>query len=514
MAAESPQRAYRAACPGCGAPVEFRSAQSTHAVCAYCYSTVARDGEVLSRIGKMAELFDDFSPLQLHASGVWQPLGISAGAGGRFTLVGRLQYTYAQGTWTEWYAVFDDGSTAYLSEDNGAYVFSRPAASQQNVPAAQAFRVGATTAIGGKSFSVASNQPVALMSAQGELPHLPPLGVPFAMVELRSADGEVLSIDYGSATQAGGLPTLSRGRSLLLEDLKLSGLRNESVKAEQGRQFDCPNCGAPVRVSLAISKTITCGSCKSIIDLLQGQGAALQHAIQGEPVAPLIALGANGTLQGVQWQVLGFQHRIGHEPADPDEAFGWSEYLLYNRQRGFAFLVDAEDGWSLVKPLTGAPQFKADGSSASYLGTSYQLDSGYEAETTYVAGEFYWRVERGQKTFNRDFVNARGVLSQEEAAGEVTWSSGSKLDGDVVAKAFKLDAGKALFKRADARPLSAGSSMSWTSFIVIVLVMLVVVLLLGRCSSCDPKIENCSATNSSRTSGGSFGGFSGGGGHK
>ena len=63
------QRHYRAPCPGCGAPVEFHSAQSTHAVCAYCQSTVVRSGEVLSRLGKMAEVFDDHSPLQLQASG-------------------------------------------------------------------------------------------------------------------------------------------------------------------------------------------------------------------------------------------------------------------------------------------------------------------------------------------------------------------------------------------------------------------------------------------------------------
>jgi hypothetical protein len=59
--------AARAPCPGCGAPVEFRSAQSTHAVCSFCRSTVVRDGDTLARIGKMAELFDDHSPLQLMA---------------------------------------------------------------------------------------------------------------------------------------------------------------------------------------------------------------------------------------------------------------------------------------------------------------------------------------------------------------------------------------------------------------------------------------------------------------
>ena len=52
--------------------------------------------------------------------------------------------------------------------------------------------------------------------------------------------------------------------------------------------------------------------------------------------------------------MVGFQHRMVSVPDDPDEHFGWSEYLLYNRKRGF-FLVDVKDGWSLVKPVTVRP---------------------------------------------------------------------------------------------------------------------------------------------------------------
>ena len=78
-------RAYRAACPNCGAPVEFASAASASAVCGYCQSTLVREGEALRRIGVSGELFDDHSPLQLGASGRWQ--------GVAFTLVGRLRRT-------------------------------------------------------------------------------------------------------------------------------------------------------------------------------------------------------------------------------------------------------------------------------------------------------------------------------------------------------------------------------------------------------------------------------------
>jgi hypothetical protein len=213
--------------------VEFASAQSTHAVCSFCRSTVVRQGETLARIGKMAELFDDHSPLQLFASGRWNNQS--------FTVVGRLQYRYQGGTWNEWLVRLGDDTLATLGEDNGAYVMTRPLRSQREVPEAARFRVGAATAINGKPYTVASSEQVTLIGAQGELPKLPPLGRPFAMVELRSPEGEVLSIDYGSTP-----PELSSGRAVLLEELKLTGLRQESAKEEKARQFACPNCGAQV----------------------------------------------------------------------------------------------------------------------------------------------------------------------------------------------------------------------------------------------------------------------------
>ena len=96
MADSGTQRTYRAPCPGCGAPVEFKSAQSTHAICAYCHSTVVRSGEVLQRLGRMAEVFDDHSPLQLMASGRIALDGQTLS----FTLIGRLQFKSDAGVWT------------------------------------------------------------------------------------------------------------------------------------------------------------------------------------------------------------------------------------------------------------------------------------------------------------------------------------------------------------------------------------------------------------------------------
>jgi endogenous inhibitor of DNA gyrase (YacG/DUF329 family) len=506
--ATTPQRSYTAPCPGCGAPVEFRSAQSTHAVCSFCHSTVVRDGDTLARIGKVAERFEDFSPLQLLARGTWQ--------GHAFTLVGRLQYRGPDGAWTEWNCLFDagpeaanGGTLAWLSEDNGGYVLAFPVTPGRELPEAARFRIGAVTAISGKSWQVTSNEQVALVAAEGELPKLPPLAAPFAMVELRSDDNEVLSLDYGEQP-----PTVSKGRPISLDELQFTGLKAGSEQAAKGRQFACPHCGAPVEPQFADSKAITCRSCHALIDLTQGIGGELRHALQDEPIQPLIPLGSTGQLQGAEWQVVGYQHRVGTEPGDDDEQFGWDEYLLYNAKRGFSFLVDAEDGWSMVKPTTGAPALSQDRRFATYLGQTYNLLYAYEAETTYVAGEFYWPVERGQKTFNRDFGKSGDLLSMEESPKEVTWSSGGKTSSDTVAAAFKLQDKPGMLKRGDAGPVSPrGGGGGWgCGSIVLLLIVILIALLVIR--ACTDNSRPSGYYGGGRTGGGSYGGYSGGGGHK
>jgi hypothetical protein len=156
------------------------------------------------------------------------------------------------------------------------------------------------------------------------------------------------------------------------------------------------------------------------------------------PCNPLIPLGTLGQLQGTQWQVVGFQHRMGVAPGD-DEHFGWSEYLLYNQKRGFCFLVDSEEGWSLVRPTTGAPSMASSKRrSATYLGTTYTLKYSYEAETNYVCGEFYWQVARAENQ-NKDFANGKRLLSLEQSASEWCGPAATSSASDTVAKAFKLE---------------------------------------------------------------------------
>ena len=512
MASSPSQRIYRAPCPGCGAPVEFSSAQASYAVCEFCRSTVLRQGDVLQRKGSMAEVFEDYSPMRIGATGNM----LREGKPDVFTLVGRLQLKSDAGAWSEWVAAFSDGALGFLSEDNGQFVWSWPWQAEppliRNGPyKATDWMLGAQKAFGGRNFTVTSVQKARLVSAQGQLAQLPEPGQPYWLVELRSEDGEVLSVDFSAQP-----PALSLGERVLLDDLKMQGLREGgSLKGEQGRHFNCPKCAAVVPVRFSSTKSLSCPSCGSMIDLSQGMGKDLAYAEQHDPVRPAIPLGSKGMLEGLQWQVVGFQHRMGQE-ADDDESFGWEEYLLFNQKAGFAFLVDSTDGWSMARVTTGVPKLSGNRSTAKYMRRQYQRESQYTAETTYALGEFYWPVQRGQKTRNVDYVSAgeknKAFLASETEKGETTWTHGTAVAATTLAMAFGL---KQLRDRSQVGVLS-GSRFGLWAIIIGLLILWVVFSSLRGCASrprCDPSVDpNCSSYT--RSSGGSWGGYTSGGSHK
>ncbi len=527
----SPQRTYRAACPGCGAPVEFASATSASAVCGFCRSTLVRDGEALTRIGVSAELFDDHTPLQLGVRGTHQ--------GVAFTLVGRLQYRYEGGTWNEWHAMFDNGRSGWLSEDNGAYVFAfdgpRPDDAPADAAALARLQAGQRVLADGRAWDVASRVEASLLAAEGELPAPPRLQGSFTVVDLRNGAGEVATLDGSDPAQV----HWSVGRAVALSELALSGLKDSHEKTLGGRGIECPNCGAGLTVTLATTQAIVCTQCASVVDVSAGVGAELKAYRQNNAgqagAEPLIPLGRSGTIAlgpegALPWQVVGYQERCDIPETSEDEVSFWREYLLWHATQGFAFLVDSNEGWSTVRPLTGAPQVRGD--SATWEGSTYRKKWAYGAKVTWVLGEFYWRVRQGERAHVTDYENGPKKLSREQTGNEVTWSAGTALDASAVAQAFGLKDAVARFQRDDVKPFAA-SSVGWNTLITVLVVLFLLAMLLSTCSGdrCDevrrtfgaasPEYQQCQRNAGSGDSGrggsgsgGSYGGWSGGGGHK
>jgi hypothetical protein len=335
---------------------------------------------------------------------------------------------------------------------------------------------------------------------------------------------------------------VERGSGRRARGARPLGLATESEKTLSGRAFTCPSCGFALAPKLESSQSIVCPQCKAVVDISGGVGSDLAHFQQErgahEPAIPLGSVGtfafqSSGPGAPVPWQVVGYSERRTIASGEEDETFVWREYLLYHRASGFAFLVDSEDGWSWAVPATGVPEGRGD--RVAHQGVVYALQETYDSEVDHVEGEFYWRLARGERTAHADYRGSGGQgdfrLNREETARgadrEVVWSQGKTLAAESVRSAFRLPPERAGALARDASPTAFGKS-SLLAKLFFGLFAVTLLFALVRCAS-GPSAADCRETrntfgeasreyqnclSSRRSGGGSYGGFSSGGGHK
>lgn len=210
-----------ATCPNCGAPIRFRSNDLPVKVCDYCRSSVLRTGGNLQAIGKIAEVPDDVSPLQLGVRG-------RDGAQG-FELIGRVRWRYADGAWNEWLALFDDGSTGWVGELMGRYMMLRPIEHSgmrttivRQLRDGQPVAPGTEATIDGVDYWVSDAKDVTVVASEGELPFSAPLGLMATSIDLNGHDGECASVQKDKD----GEVEVYTGRYMSLAELHATGLRS------------------------------------------------------------------------------------------------------------------------------------------------------------------------------------------------------------------------------------------------------------------------------------------------
>lgn len=179
-------------CPSCGVQIHFTSSVSVMATCTHCRATVIRNEESLKNLGEQSAFMDDLSPFQVMTEGKYENR--------RFTLLGRLKIVYDGGTWSEWYAWFDDGNHGWLAEAQGLYMmsFEKDWDTHLNV---KDFTPGRTElTLHGKKFIVDDVKEVEYKGMEGELPFRFTPGEKATSIDCRGQDREFASISF-SATE-------------------------------------------------------------------------------------------------------------------------------------------------------------------------------------------------------------------------------------------------------------------------------------------------------------------------
>lgn len=207
-----------------------------------------------------------------------------------------------------------------------------------------------------------------------------------------------------------------------------------------GRKFDCPGCGGSLEIRAAgYTTTVACRYCGSVIDVASPDATLI--AQYHEAVSALaIPLGTRGTIEGVEWEAIGWQSRSAGQ--GEDEA-SWDEFLLFNPYAGYRWLVlDANDSgsnWSFGRALESLPDMRSD-EVMHWQGATWEVeDDPAQMVTTRVVGEFYWRVKVGETVTGQTFWSGQRQLSVERSQDEVNWTALDPIDADEVGKAFGID---------------------------------------------------------------------------
>jgi hypothetical protein len=190
-------------------------------VCTFCHSILVRHDLDLQRVGEVADLPPDPSPIQLRTEGQYRNKA--------FQVVGRIIYEYENGGWNEWHIVFNDGSSGWLSDAQAEYAVSFQVTPKYGIPSAADLRRGYSYRFEGAVVNGEQDQRTYVATTltdahykgvEGELPFEYWDKETVVFVDLRSIDGHFGTIDYSENP-----PLLFLGEIVEFENLKLTNIR-------------------------------------------------------------------------------------------------------------------------------------------------------------------------------------------------------------------------------------------------------------------------------------------------
>jgi hypothetical protein len=393
-------------------------------VCGHCQTVVARQGRHLEAHGKIGAIVDTDSPLQLNAEG-------RIGRDG-YRLVGHLQKDHGAGPWDEWYVEFDDGRTGWLSESEGAFHLLLASGTEPGL-SLEDFKPGHRFSLRGHRLVVEERGHGHVVAAAGQLPSDVDPSADSHYVDATGPGGVFVTLDFGTGTSD---PEVYVGKKLKLTELGISPDQlRPRVKKVALQQARCTNCNGPLELRAPDrTKRVACPYCGALLDASRGKLAFLQ-LLEKPDHAPLIPLGARGKLKDSEWVCIGFLVRSCKVEGI---RYPWEEYLLFNRQHGFTWLMNSNGHWVFLEPLDAGDVAVSPGVAAHLAGRRYRAFQSVTAVTEAVLGEFYWEVRAGESAQAEEYVAPPYSVSADRTKNEVTYTLGEYLPPEVVRDAFRL----------------------------------------------------------------------------
>ncbi|MBI4702074.1 MAG: DUF4178 domain-containing protein [Deltaproteobacteria bacterium] len=459
----------QAPCPNCGAPMTFKFAGARAQVCQHCKFVVARTDLGLAAQGRMADLIEIPTPLRVGVTGYW--------GADPFCVEGRVQMDRAGAPGAPWQEILlsfpAKGTSAWVAYAQGRwYATSEQALPPGGVPPLEYLRPGGTVDLGPHGhWVVAEVGQRRVVSGEGELSSVPAPGAITRYADISAAGGRFGTIDYGDGRAP---PELYLGQQFDPAALKLeSGLPLEAPEAKV-TAVDCPNCGGNLPLLSQQSERVVCQYCGTASDLSAGKLSALGPSPR-PPIQPYLPIGSQGLLRGCQVVVVGFLIR---SCVVEGERYDWREYLLFGGERvGYQWLIEQDGGWQHVVPIEVGEILDSGGSVIFRGGQYYFKEAPVTATVDYVLGEFYWKVEIGERVEATELEGPGGKVSREVAPTEVTYSFCSPLPAAELGQAFGIAAPPGATTGAGG--FLGGCANIIGTIVVVIVICIVIALFIG-----------------------------------
>lgn len=477
-------------CPSCGAEIPEQDRFSVLTVCKYCNSAVVYDQKVALIAGKMSAIARPAGPLFVGGSGnIQKSIG--------FSVLGRVRYGYENGYWDEWYLKHDDQTISWLTEDEKRFMHEKPQKLEVEPETLKSLDAGQNIELNNLHFTIREKGVAICEGGEGQLPFKIVTGEEVFYLDLITNDGITATIEIepeGEVKFFQGKPLQytdismdsedpgrrdlaiekgagAGGRERVAYDVSRSvsiqchscGGTNDGVDLSQAHihcshcgtslevpanAFNCPSCTAQVTAFTSDAKSVNCNYCGAMVSLVGAEPTLLKKLKQKDlerkkKMKLRIPLGSKGLFDGQVFTVVGY---IRFKEVD-DGIFISDEYLMYNKEWGYRWLVCYEGHFTIEEKLERQPG-KSPKEVAHYAykrtlpadGLTWKFYESGKGRIDWVEGELSWVAKIGDKSGYVELINPPEMLVGEYTSNEVEWARYKYIERDEVAKAFKMKA--------------------------------------------------------------------------
>ncbi|HWK05831.1 MAG TPA: DUF4178 domain-containing protein [Puia sp.] len=411
-------------CPACSRTVTYRSGNTRLIVCS-C-------GQALNRLESDDLIIKSVSIIQDHND--WLRVGASGVFEKRkFEVLGRFRCWLDESVYNYWTIYFYDNSLAILAEGYGMYAIMQRLTPEKTLEpeALKGLKMlGSIPLLQEEDCFLQRKDSCWKYEIEGEV-WMPECSDQFPIFGLSSTRGrhfEILEF----------LPNYMVVYELHYRDYKSLKLTGFNEGPTTSKNVSCPSCHNTIVVKTwPYAQSCACTNCGTRLAFKHGPEfqSAGKDKLNANRLS--IPLGATGIVKDISYEVIGYTLKQDSTP----EHSRWSEYVLYNRAEGYAFLSEYAGNWLYAREQGNYPILpEEDPVAIYYKGEQFQLYNAYSIQVIDAAGEFPFNIYDDTTALSSEFIAPPRMWIYEKSTAEgINWFTAEHQDHKQLAAAFSAE---------------------------------------------------------------------------